>query len=104
MERVKDLVVARGAFGWDDVGTWAAVGNHIAADAAQNVVVGACEAVDATNNVVISEGRLTALLGVNNVVVVHAGEVTMVCDRNRVQDLKKLVQQVAKRPDGAKYV
>jgi len=104
MEHVKDIVVARGSFGWDDVGTWAAVGNHIAADAAQNVVVGTCEAVDATNNVVISEGRLTALLGVKNVVVVHAGEVTMVCDRDRVQDLKKLVQQVGKRPDGAKYV
>ena len=104
MERMEHIVVARGAFGWDDVGTWAAVGNHLPADAAQNVVVGTCEAVDATNNVVISEGRLTALLGVRNMVVVQSGDVTMVCDRDRVQDLKKLVQQVGKRPDGAKYV
>ncbi len=104
MEKMSDIVVARGAFGWDDVGTWAAVGNHILANAAQNVVVGDCEAIDATDNVVISEGRLTALLGVKNVVVVHAGNVTLVCDRDRVQDLKKLVQQVGKRADGAKYV
>ena len=104
MEHLKNIVVARGSFGWDDVGTWAAVGNHIASDAAGNVVVGACEALDSADNVIISEGRLTALLGVKNVVVVHAGETTLVCNRDRVQDLKKLVQQVGKRPDGAKYV
>ena len=104
MEHLQNIVVARGAFGWDDVGTWSAVASHIAADAAGNVVVGACEAVDAIGNVVISEGRLTALLGVKHLVVVHAGETTLVCDRDRVQDLKKLVQQVGKRADGANYV
>ena len=104
MEHFPKIVVARGSFGWDDVGTWSAVGNHIPARADGNVVVGSCEAVDATGNVVISEGRLTALLGVQNVVVVHAGETTLVCDRDRVQDLKKLVQQVGKRPDGARFV
>ena len=104
MEHLKNIVVARGSFGWDDVGTWSAVGNHIAVDAVGNVVVGSCEAVEATGNVVISEGRLTALLGVKDVVVVHAGATTLVCARDRVQDLKKLVQQVGQRPDGAKYV
>ncbi len=104
MEHLQNIVVARGSFGWDDVGTWSAVGNHIVPDDAGNVVVGSCEAMDATDNVVISAGRLTALLGVKNVVVVHAGDTTMVCHRDRVQDLKKLVQQVAKRPDGARYV
>lgn len=104
MEHLDNIVVARGNFGWDDVGTWASVGNHIAADAAGNVVVGSFEGLDAGNNVVISEGRLTAVLGVSNVVVVHAGKVTLVCERERVQDIKKLVQQVAQRPDGAKYV
>jgi mannose-1-phosphate guanylyltransferase len=104
MEQLDNIVMARGAFGWDDVGTWAAVANHIAADAAGNVVVGDCEAVDATDNVVISTGRLTALFGVKNVVVVHTDQVTLVCDRDRVQDIKKLVQQIGKRPDGARYV
>ena len=87
MEHLDNIVVARGNFGWDDVGTWASVGNHIAPDAAGNIVIGSCEALDATGNVVISEGRLTALLGVKNVVVVHAGKATLVCDRERVQEL-----------------
>ncbi|MEI6211286.1 MAG: sugar phosphate nucleotidyltransferase [bacterium] len=104
MEHLSNIVMARGAFGWDDVGTWAAAANHLPADAAGNVVVGDCEAVDAADNVVISEGRLTAVLGLKNVVVVQTGNVTLVCDRDRVQDLKKLVQQVGRRADGAKYV
>lgn len=104
MEKADNIVMACGDFGWDDVGTWSAVANHIAADAAGNIVVGDCEAVDSTGNVAISEGRLTALLGVENLVVVHAGNATLVCHRDRVQDLKKLVQQVGQRPDGGKYV
>ncbi|MFZ4395597.1 MAG: mannose-1-phosphate guanylyltransferase [Kiritimatiellia bacterium] len=104
MEHLSNIVMARGSFGWDDVGTWAAAANHLPADASGNVVVGDCEALDAADNVVISEGRLTAVLGLKNVVVVQAGNVTLVCDRDRVQDLKKLVQQVGRRADGARYV
>lgn len=104
MERLDNIIMAHGDFGWDDVGTWSAAGNHLAADADGNRVVGLCETLDAHDNIVVSEDRLTALFGVNNVVVVHAGGVTLVCDRNRVQDLKELVKRIGQRPDGAKYV
>jgi len=49
--------------------------------------------VDSSDNVVVSQGRLTAVLGLKNVVVVQADGVTLVCARDRVQDLKKLVQR-----------
>jgi len=104
MEKTDNILMACGDFGWDDVGTWAAVGNHIPADANGNVVVGQCEAVDASGNVVISEDRLTALFGVENLVVVHAKGVTLVCHRERVQDIKKLVQRISQRSDGASYI
>lgn len=104
MEKLDNIIMARGTFGWDDVGTWSAVGNHAPADGAGNIVVGACEALDAHGNAVVSEGRLTALLGVHDLVIVHAPQATLVCHRDRVQDLKKLVQQVARRPDGGTYV
>lgn len=104
MEHADNIVMARGAFGWDDVGTWSAISNHVAPDGAGNVVLGICEAVDARDNVVVSTDRLTTLLGVRDLVVVQADKVTLVCAKNRVQDLKKLVQQVGRRPDGAGYV
>jgi mannose-1-phosphate guanylyltransferase len=104
MEHLDNIVVAPGSFGWDDVGTWASLANHVQADESRNVVFGLCESVDSADNIVVSEGRLTALLGVKDLVVVHAGKSTLVCHRERVQDLKQLVQQVSKRSDGAKYV
>ncbi len=104
MERADNIVMARGAFGWDDVGTWPAVAGHFAPDLDLNVVVGACETLDATGNVVVSENRLTALIGVHDLVVVHSANATLICPRERAQEVKLLLQRIARRPDGARYL
>lgn len=105
MERFENIVVARGAFGWDDVGTWPSVAKHFEADADGNVAVGAVETMDCHGGIVISNGdRLTAVLGLDDVVVVQSGNATLVCPKSRAQDLKKLVRQIGLRPDGAKYI
>jgi mannose-1-phosphate guanylyltransferase len=104
MEHADNIAMARGAFGWDDVGTWPALAGHFGPDTDRNVVIGACEALDACGNVVVSEDRLTALIGVRDLVVVQAGNATLICPRDRAEDVKKLVQRIARRPDGARYL
>lgn len=104
MERARNIVMARGAFGWDDVGAWPAIAGHFAPDASGNVAVGLCEALDAGGNVVVSENRLTALIGVHDLVVVHSGNATLICPRDRAQEVRQLVQRLARRPDGDKYL
>ncbi|MDD5705401.1 MAG: sugar phosphate nucleotidyltransferase [Kiritimatiellae bacterium] len=104
MERADNIVMAWGSFGWDDVGTWPAVAGHFAPDADGNVTIGACETLDAGGNVVVSEERLTALIGVRDLVVVHSGNATLICPRDRAQEVKQLVQRLARRPDGGKYL
>ena len=95
MERADNLVVARGDFGWDDVGSWGSAGDHLPQRADGNAVVGACHAFDAAGNVVVAaEGQTVALLGVTDLVVVQSGGVTLVCSKARAQDVKKLLQQV----------
>jgi mannose-1-phosphate guanylyltransferase len=102
MEKADNIVVARGEFAWDDVGSWPALANHLEADAAGNVVVGACEAVDSSGSIVVDDtGRLTALVGVEGLVVVHAEGVTLVCRKDRAQDVKKLVERLRGNPDFA---
>jgi mannose-1-phosphate guanylyltransferase len=61
------------------------------------VVLGACEALESSGNVVVSRGRLTALLGVKDLVVVHAENATLICPRDRAQDIKKIVQALGAR-------
>lgn len=97
MEKARNIVMARGAFAWDDVGTWSALENHFNADAEGNMAIGACEALDARGNVVLSEGRLTALIGVEDLVVVQAEGATLVCRKDRTEDVKKLVQKLKEK-------
>lgn len=104
MEQVDNIVMARGAFGWDDVGSWPAVAGHFAEDMNGNVVIGSCEQMDCNNNIVISEDRLTALIGVNGLVVVHSDNATLICPRDRAEQVKKLIRRIAARPDGEKYI
>lgn len=104
MEHVDNIIMARGAFGWDDVGTWPAVAGHFAPDADSNVVIGSCEMLDAGGNVVVSENRMTALIGVHDLVVVQSGNATLICPRDRAQEVKQLVQRLGRRPDGSKYL
>ncbi len=96
MEKADNIVMAKGIFDWDDVGSWPALENHFKADQAGNVVIGESEGLDAGANIVYSKNRLTALLGVDNLVVVQAEGVTLICAKDRAQDIKKLVEQVRK--------
>jgi mannose-1-phosphate guanylyltransferase len=104
MEHARNIVMARGAFGWDDVGSWPAVAGHFKADPAGNVVVGACEPMESAGNIVVSEKRLTALIGVSGLVVVQSDNATLICPKERAEDVKKLLRRIAERPDGGKYV
>ncbi len=105
MEHARNILMARGTFGWDDVGSWDAVGNHFPADVAGNVRVGAVETLDARGNLVLSDPRhLVALYGVEDLVVVHTPGATLVCPRSKAQDIKELVRRIGARPDGPEYV
>ncbi|MCE9615613.1 MAG: NTP transferase domain-containing protein [Lentisphaerae bacterium] len=99
MEPSRNILMARGTFAWDDVGSWPSLANHFPADASGNVSIGQCETVDAAGNVVISQGRLTALLGVRDLVVVQAEGATLICPKERAQDVKKIVSLLAGKPE-----
>ncbi len=90
MEKAAKVVTLVAEFDWDDVGTWTALPKHLPADAAGNSVRGAVIAVDSTNNIAVSNGRLIALCGVKDLVVVETPDAVLVCHRDAVQDLKKL--------------
>jgi mannose-1-phosphate guanylyltransferase len=91
-----------GDFGWNDVGDFHTLGDTLPADADGNVVIGPGQTltVDSEHNVLVPQGgRLLALLGVRDLVVVETGDVTLVCHRHRAQDVKKLVDQLRDRGD-----
>lgn len=97
MEPAGNIVMARGTFAWDDVGAWSALENHFEPDKEGNIAVGKgrCESIAAANNIVVSDpARLTALVGVDDVVVVHTNDVTLICSKAKAQEIKKLVAKL----------
>ena len=97
MEHADNVAVAKGVFSWDDVGSWPAVAHHFDADAAGNVAVGQVELLDTSNTITVSKGRLTALIGVKDLIVVQADGATLVCHKDCAQDIKALVQNLRKQ-------
>lgn len=94
MEKADNILVAEGTFTWDDVGSWTALENHFPKDSANNVVVGESATWDASGNIVFSRDRVTALVGVKDLVVVQADGVTLVCHRDQAQNIKKLLEGI----------
>ena len=94
MEKADNILMLPADFHWDDVGSWTALRNHFPPDDRDNVAIGDCVALDAEGNTVYSPGRLTALLGVRDLVVVQAEGVTLICRSDRAEHVKRLVQQL----------
>lgn len=102
LERTDNVVVIPGSFGWDDVGTWAALARVRTHDASGNAANGPVHLVDARNNVVQAEGNDVVLYGVQDLVVVVRDGLTLVTTTERAADLKTLLDalpsQVRDRP------
>jgi len=96
MEKAAAVETIVAEYDWDDVGMWTSLPPHLPADAAGNAVRGQVVTVDAKNNVVLSNGRTVALVGVKDLVVVETEDAVLVCHRDAVQDIKKLMPQLPK--------
>jgi mannose-1-phosphate guanylyltransferase len=101
MEKVRNILVSRGDFGWDDVGTWSSADRHLSTDARHNVLKGDVAVLDVSDTVAIAteDAPKIAALGVNNLVIVATGKSVLVADKSRVQDLKKILAVMAEKKD-----
>lgn len=95
MEKAEDVWAIPAAFSWNDVGSWAAAPEILPADAAGNHVRGNVTLGWARGNLVIADaGRPVVVAGVRNCVVVLGPSGTLVCHKDRVEDLKALLERV----------
>lgn len=82
---------------WNDVGSWSALPEVIDADQNGHVLGGDAQLVqvDSKNCIAYGEGDETiALLGVEDLIVVRSGNATLICPRDRAQDVRKIVEQL----------
>jgi mannose-1-phosphate guanylyltransferase/mannose-6-phosphate isomerase len=97
MEKTADAVVVPLSADWSDVGSWSALHEASQADAHGNVIHGDVVMEDTQGSYLYSESRLVAAVGLREHVVVETKDAVLVAPRNRVQDVKKLVQLLKER-------
>jgi mannose-1-phosphate guanylyltransferase len=90
-------VIAALDFGWNDVGSWDAWAEHFESDELGNLVRGDALLIDSTNCLVHSENRLTAVLGADKLIIIDAGDALLICPRDRVQDVRRIVDELKER-------
>ena len=105
MERTAHAAVVPADMGWSDVGSWDALWQVSPKDGAGNATHGPTSLVDAKNCYVRSEGILTTVIGLEDVVVVATEDAVLALHRDRAQDVKKLVDQLKaqKRPEAGAH-
>ena len=82
--------------GWSDVGAWDALWQVLPKDKSGNVAQGDVLLQDCNNTLVLSEGRLVACVGINNLVVVETADAILVVHKDKTQNVKKIVDQLKK--------
>jgi len=94
MEKTNKAVVIPLDAGWSDVGAWSAVWQVQDRDTSGNAIKGDVLIESSTNSYVNAQSRMVAIVGMDNVVVVETSDAVLVMNKDRSQDVKKLVDQL----------
>lgn len=98
MEKSPDAVVMETHFDWDDVGSWESVARHQKPDRRGNVLLVDHAGLDTAGCIIVGEpGHVVGTIGVDNLIIVHTPDATLVCDRSRASSVKALVELLRSR-------
>ena len=86
--------------GWNDLGSWDAVWDNTPTNSDGNALSGDVLSINSTNNYVHASSRIVGLVGVKDIVVVETPDAVLVADKERSQDVKRIVEQL--KADGRK--
>jgi mannose-1-phosphate guanylyltransferase len=98
LEKARGVVgCATDDFGWNDVGSWNALYELLPRDGSMNVIRGEALAHSSSGNYIDAEGKLVALLGVKDLIIVDTPDALLIADRSRAQEIGDVVKQLEKQ-------
>ena len=100
MEHAQNVIVADGAFEWDDLGAWNALARHLKADPEGNCAVADFIHVDGARNIIFdarSKDRRTpiAVVGLRDSILVQTNDAVLLAHKSQAQKVKELVKKLA---------
>ncbi|MDE3067558.1 MAG: mannose-1-phosphate guanylyltransferase [Verrucomicrobiota bacterium] len=108
MERAQNVIVADGAFAWDDLGSWTALARHLKADPEGNCAVADFIHVDGARNIVFDARKKNrtpiAVVGLRDAILVQTDDAVLLAHKSQAQNVKDLVRKLARDPKLRKLV
>lgn len=104
MEQADNVAVVKASFDWDDVGSWLSMERFLEEDDMGNVVRGDAINLNTDNSIVVCDDGLVATLGLSNVLVVRTANATLVCKKDRVGEIGKLVDEIGSKKKYRKFL
>ena len=97
LEKADNVLVIRGDFGWDDIGSWVALERYAKKDERGNVIEGRGVLLDTSDTFIYSPGKTVGVIGVESLIVVNDRDNILVCRKDRAQEIKKVVQALKEK-------
>ena len=94
LEKAKNVYIIPVDFDWVDMGSWKAFYDNNKKNKNGNVTKGEVLALDTTNSLVMSPDRLTAIIGVDNLVVINTDDVTLILPKDKSEDVKEIINKL----------
>ncbi len=106
MEKAQSVFVVPGEFGWNDVGSWTAVYELADKDKAGNSVQALNSTfTDSENNLILSGGeKMISVVGLDHIAVVETDDAILICNLEKAQGVKEIVEQLKSTPDFKKFL
>ena len=97
MEKADNVLVIPGNFGWNDIGSLDMLCLMKEADENGNVRYGETLCEDSSNCIIYGTDKLVATMGLENMIVVQTKDAVLVCPKDRAQEVKTIVDQLAEQ-------
>jgi mannose-1-phosphate guanylyltransferase len=98
MEKATGVAVVKALFNWDDIGSWDSLHRVKHPDMNNNIIEGNSVIVESCDSVIVNASengkKIIAGLGLDNMVVIVTDDAVLVCPKNRVQEVKKCVEEI----------
>lgn len=97
LEKADDVVVFPASFRWSDMGSWSSFADILKPDEHGNIMKGRVIDIGSSNSIIIGCDRVVATIGLKDVILVDTPDATLVCPKDRAQEVKEIVGILKKK-------
>ncbi len=104
MEKADNVLCLKARFDWSDVGSWSALEKVKEKDENGNVISSDWAGIDTRNSIIVNDEGIIGTIGVRDLLIIKYKDALLVADKNREQEIKKLVEKIAGSDKLKKYI